>query len=79
MKYKSRHDWVGKMVHWKLCKGLQLDHTNKWCEHKPKSVLGSETHNIHCSFEIQTDHPIPARRPDLVLINKKKKIKENAV
>ena len=30
-------------------------------------------HKILWDFEIQTDHLIPARRPDLVLINKKKR------
>ena len=41
--------------------------------HKSESVLSNETHKIIWDFEIKTDHPIPARRPDLVLINKKKK------
>ena len=39
--------------------------------HKPESILENETHNILWDFEIKTDHPIPARRPHLVLINKK--------
>ena len=28
---------------------------------------------IFWDFEMQTDHPIPARKPDIVLINKKKR------
>ena len=40
--------------------------------HKPESILENETQQIHWGFEIQTDHLIPARRPDLVMINKKK-------
>ena len=27
--YKSRHDWVGKVIHWVLCKKFKFDHTNK--------------------------------------------------
>ena len=42
--------------------------------HKPESVLENETHKILWDFEIQTDHLITARRPDLVLINKKERI-----
>ena len=42
--------------------------------HEPESVLENETHNILWDFEIKTDHLIPARRPYLVLINKKKRI-----
>ena len=30
-------------------------------------------HKLHWDFEIQTDHPISAKRPDLVIINKKKR------
>ena len=40
--------------------------------HKPESFLENETHVILWNFEKLTDHSIPARRPDLVLINKKK-------
>ena len=40
--------------------------------HKPESVLENETHKILWDFEIQTDHLIPARRPDQEIIYKKK-------
>ena len=39
---------------------------------KPNSAREKETHKILQDFEIQTDHPIPTKRPNLVLINKKK-------
>ena len=42
--------------------------------HNPESVLENEMHKILWNFGIQTDHQIPARKPDLVIINK---IKEN--
>ena len=41
--------------------------------HKPKYVLENKTHEILSDFEMQTDHLIPARKPDLALINKRKK------
>ena len=28
--YKTRHDWVGKVIHWEMYKKLKFDHTNKW-------------------------------------------------
>ena len=62
------------MIHWELCKKLKFHHTTKWYMHKPESVLENETHKILWDFEIQTDHQIPARRPDLVMINKKERI-----
>ena len=27
--YKNRHDWVGKVTHWELCKRLKFYHTDK--------------------------------------------------
>ena len=41
--------------------------------HKPESVLENEMHKTLRDFEIQTDHLISARRPDLVMVNNKKK------
>ena len=40
--------------------------------HKPAPVLENDTHKILWDFIIQTDHLISARRPDLIIINKKK-------
>ena len=33
--YKTRHDWVGRVIHWELCKEFKFDHTNKWYTHNP--------------------------------------------
>ena len=77
--YKTRPDWVGKVVHWEMCRKFQFDHTNKWYMHNPAPVLENDTHKLLWDFNIQTDHLIQARRPDLIIINnnKKKKKKEN--
>ena len=39
---------------------------------KPESVLENETHKILWDFVIQMIYQIEARRPDLVIMNKKK-------
>ena len=41
--------------------------------HNPESVLENETHKLFCEFQIQTDQLISARRPDIVIIKKKKR------
>ena len=41
--------------------------------HNPESVLENETHKFLWDFEIQTDHLISVRRPDVIIINKKKR------
>ena len=35
-------------------------------------VLENDTHKLLWDFNIQNDHLIPARRPDLIIINKKR-------
>ena len=42
--------------------------------HNPAPVLENDTHKLLWDFNIQTDHLIPARRPDLIIINEKKRI-----
>ena len=42
--------------------------------HDLAPVLENDTHKLLWDFNIQTDYLILARRPDLIIINKKKKI-----
>ena len=42
--------------------------------HNPVPVLENDSHKLLWDFNIQTDHLIPARRPDLIIINKRKRI-----
>ena len=44
--------------------------------HKPEYILGNEMPKLLWDFEIQTDHIISARPPDLVIVYKKKKKKK---
>ena len=71
--YETRYDWVGKVSHWEMCKQFEFDHTNKWYMHNPLAVLENNTHKLLWDFDIQTDHLISARRPDLIVINNKKR------
>ena len=75
--YKTKHDWIGIVIHWELCKRLKFHNNTKGYMHKPKSVQEDKTHKILCDFEIQADHFIAVRKPDFVLINKKKRISFN--
>ena len=43
--YKTRPNWVGKVIHWELYKKFQFDHTNKWYMHNPTSSPG-EWHTL---------------------------------
>ena len=44
--YKTKHDWVGKVVHLELCKRLKFDPSTKRYMHKPESVLENETNKF---------------------------------
>ena len=54
-----------------MYKKLKFHHTNKWYMNNPAPVLENNTHKLLWDFDIQTDHLISARRPDLIIINKK--------
>ena len=70
--FKSGHNCMRNVIHWELCQKLKLDHTSEWYVNKPESVLANDTHKNLWDLEIQTNQLMPARRPDLALINKKK-------
>ena len=59
--YGTRHDWVGKVIHWEMCKKLKFDHTNKWYMHNPAPVLEDYTHKLLSDIDIHTDHLISDR------------------
>ena len=71
--HKRRHDNLGKIVHWKLARKCNFQAGDKWYEHEPESVLENEDYKILWDFNIQTDHVIEARRPDLVVVDKKER------
>ena len=41
--------------------------------HNAAPVRENDSHKLLWDFNIQTDHLIPARRPDLIIINQKKR------
>ena len=65
---------MGEMIRWELCKKFKFGHTNKWYIHNTESALENETNKLLWDFEIQKDHEISARRPDLEIVNKNKHI-----
>ena len=45
-KYKTKHDWVGKVIHWEIYKKFKFDHTNKWYMHNPAPVTENDIHKL---------------------------------
>ena len=71
--YKARHDWVGKVIHWEMYKKFKFDHANKGYMYKLAPVLENDTRKLPWEFDIQTDHLISARRPDVKIVKKNQK------
>ena len=69
----KRHDVVGRVIHWELCKEYGVECSDKWYEHSPKSIEENEEVKLLWDFTIQTDREIHHRRPDIVIQKKKAK------
>ena len=50
--YKTRHDWVGKVIHWWLGKRLKLYHAYKWYMQKSESVQENEMIKILSCLQV---------------------------
>ena len=72
-KYKTRHDWVGKVIHGFMCKKFKFDHTNKGYMHNPAPVLENDIHKPLWYFDVQTDPLISATGQFLIITNNKKR------
>ena len=77
--YKSRHDWEGKVIHCELCKKFKFDQRNKWYVHNPESARENEMHKVLRDFAIQTDDLTSDRRPDLMIVKRKKTLLNSGI
>ena len=68
---QKRHDWVGRRIHWEICRANGIHVRSKWYEHQPEAVIENDSCKILWDFTVKTDHFIIARRPDMVFIDKK--------
>ena len=69
--YKRRHNNIAKKVHWDICKKNRLEHSEKWYEHAPEGAVENEEIKVLWDGNIQCGSLIVARRPDLIVIDKK--------
>ena len=71
--YKTRLDTVAKLVHWKLCEKHNLERKEKWYKHCPKGVVEDDDVKLIWDINVQFDNVMEARRPELILVDKKVK------
>ena len=67
--YKRRHDWVGRRIHWEICRANGIHVRSKWYEHQPEAVIENDSCKILWDFTVQRDHFITARKLDRIFIN----------
>ena len=70
--YKKRRDNVAKRIHWKLCKKHALERKERWYNHNPDGTAENNDVKLLWDINIQCDHVIEARRPDIVIIDKRR-------
>ena len=49
-------------------KDKKFDHSGKWYIHKQESVQGNEMHEIIQYFDVETDHPVKSRKPNICCV-----------
>ena len=67
--YKQIHN-IARIVHLELCQKFGLVGKVKWFNHKPAIVVENDRVKIFWDFNIQTDHVIQHRRPNIVVLYK---------
>ena len=68
--YKRGHDNIARLVHGALGCKYDLRRSEKWYDHQPDGVVKSERCKILWDMNIQCDHVIEARRPDIAVVEK---------
>ena len=77
--YKRRHDMVGKPVHWEVCRKSGVHVSKNWYGHEAEAVIENNKCKILWDCEVQTNLVIKEGRPDLVVVDKEKRICQNVV
>ena len=70
--YKRRHK-IATLIHWNNLKENGFPIEQQWYNHQPNTVTESATTKILWDFNIQTDKVIEARRPDILVLDKRNK------
>jgi hypothetical protein len=71
--YVIRHDNVCTHLHYSICKTLDIETTENWYSHIPKSVCQHEDITVLWNQGIQTDREVLANR-QIIIKNMKNKI-----
>ena len=62
---------MGKRIHWEVCRKYGLEMKAKWYDHEPQVICENEEYKALWDFSIQADDIMEARRPDIIIVEKK--------
>ena len=67
--YISRHNKAAAYLPWSIRKDHDLEITDKWYKHKPKTVMHNKDNNITMRWDmpVNTDRTMTANRPDIIV------------
>ena len=72
--YKRRHDKVCLNLHWQLCKKNGFPVADRWYNHETEQAMENDEVNILWDFMVQCDIHIEHRKPDIIVVDKKKRV-----
>ena len=70
VEYKKRRDNVARIIYSLGIVWCAWVGQSKWYEHQPQSVSETDKTKVLWDFNIQCDHVIEARRPDIMVVGK---------
>ena len=67
--YISRHNNAAAYLHWSICKDYDIEITDKWYQHEPKTVMRNKDNNITIMWDMpaNTDRTITVNRLDIII------------
>ena len=70
--YLDRHNFVGRHLHWQICKKYDIATTESWYKHAPGEIMLSRDENVVVYWDspILTERKVGANRPDIVIHKK---------
>ena len=71
--YTDRHNQVASIIHWNICRHLQVPVESRWYRHQPDRLVNKETEGIMAMWDtaIPTARKMKANRPHTCFRNEK--------
>ena len=65
--YSYRPNKTAEYIHWKICRGYEIETTETWYEHQPTTATENSEVTIIRDIPVHNDREIKANRSDIVV------------